>query len=165
MQNCPRNRTSWRGLDNLIRDYSIRLIMNIGTKLLVLVLASVLIGTVAAANLQQTYAPRGCDGCIAFKKLTHEFEKGVIAAIEDPENIPEALNAYSQNVQRIFIGDPGIDQVRTLLQSYEQDVTTLFDTREPIPGNQLVKEFRSLTHDFEKAVIGLQTPPEPDTPA
>ena len=80
--------------------------------------------------------------------------------IEDPENIPEALNAYSENVQRIFIGDPGIDQVRRLLQSYEQDVTTLFHTQEPIPGNQLVKEFRSLTHDYEKAVIDAFTGPE-----
>ena len=77
----------------------------------------------------------------------------MIAAIEDPENIPEALNAYSLNVQRIFSGYPNIDQVRTLLQGYEKDVTTLFDTREPIPGNQLVKQFRSLTHDFEKAVL------------
>lgn len=134
------------------------------TPLLAIVTAAVVIGMVTV-GIQQVYAPRDCGACVQFKKLTHEFEKGVIAAIEDPENIPEALNAYSQNVQRIFIGDPGIDQVRTLLQSYEQDVTTLFDTREPIPGNQLVKEFRSLTHDFEKAVIGLQTPPEPDTPA
>ncbi len=131
--------------------------MKIGTKLLAVVLASVLIGTIA---VNQVNAPRGCDGCTEFKKLTHEFEKGVIAAIEDPENIPEALNAYSENVQRIFIGDPGLDQVRTLLQSYEQDVTTLFHTQEPIPGNQLVKEFRSLTHDYEKAVIDAFTGPE-----
>jgi hypothetical protein len=33
----------------------------------------------------------------------------VIAAVEDPENIPESLNAYSLDVQRIFIGDPGLD--------------------------------------------------------
>ena len=104
-------------------------------------------------SIQQVYAPRGCDGCIEFKKLTHEFEKGVYWCLEDPENIPEALNAYSLDVQRIFIGDPNIDQVRTLLQTYEHDVITLFDTREPIPENQLVKQFRSLTHDFEKAVL------------
>jgi hypothetical protein len=51
----------------------------------------------------------------------------VIAAVEDPENIPESLNAYSLDVQRIFIGDLGLDEVRTLLQSYEQYVTTIFE--------------------------------------
>ena len=65
------------------------------TPLLAIVTAAVVIGMVTV-SIQQVYAPRGCDGCTAFKKLTHEFEKGVIAAIEDPENIPEALNAYSQ---------------------------------------------------------------------
>jgi hypothetical protein len=135
--------------------------MKIGTKLLAVVLTSVLIGTIA---VNQVYAPRGCSGCTEFKKLTHELEKGVIAALEDPENIPEALNAYSLNVQGIFIGDPNLDQVKTLLQSYERDVTTIFDQQPPEPDKQ-VKDFRSLTHDFEKAVIGLSQPPEPDTPA
>lgn len=87
-----------------------------------------------------------------------------VAAIEDPENIPEALNAYSLEVQRIFIGDPGINQVRTLLQSYQEDVTTIFYQQPPEPDKQ-IKDFRGLTHDFEKAVIGLQSPPEPETPA
>lgn len=97
-----------------------------------------------------------------FQKLTHEFEKGVIAALEDPENIPEALNAYSLNVQRIFIGDPNLDQVRTLLQSYEQDVTRIFDVNPPEPDKQLIKEFKGLTHEFVKAVIGAVNPPEPN---
>jgi hypothetical protein len=133
--------------------------MKTGTKLLAVILASVLMGTIAATNLQQVYAPRGCNGCTEFKKLTHEFEKGVIAAIEDPENIPESLNAYSQNVQGIFIGDPGIDEVRTLLQSYEQDVTRIFDSQPPEPEKQLVEDFRSLTLDFVKAVTaGIQDP-------
>lgn len=136
--------------------------MKIGTKLLSVVLASVLIGSAAATNLHQVYAPRDCPGCLEFKKLTHDFEKGVIAALEDPENIPEALNAYSLNVQRILIGDPNQDQVRTLLQSYEQDVTTIFDQSPPYPDKQ-IKEFRQLTNSFEKAVIGLQQPPEPQT--
>ena len=131
--------------------------MKIGTKLLAVVLASVLICTIA---VNQVYAPRGCDGCTEFKKLTHRFEKGVIAAIEDPENIPEALNAYSLNVQRIFSGDPNIDQVRILLQTYTQDVTRIFDQQPPMPDKQLVKEFRSLTHDLEKAVIDAFTGPE-----
>ena len=63
----------------------------------------------------------------------------MIAALEDPENIPEALNAYSQNVQQIFIGDPGLDQVRTLLQSYERDVTTIFDVTPPPDTRQTDK--------------------------
>ena len=37
--------------------------MKIGIKLLAVILASVLIGTVAATNLQQVYAPRECPGC------------------------------------------------------------------------------------------------------
>ncbi len=135
--------------------------MKIGTKLLAVVLVSVLIGTAAATNLHQVNAPRECPGCLEFKKLTHDFEKGVIAALEDPENIPEALNAYSLNVQRIFIGDPNIDQVKTLLQSYERDVTTIFDVQPPDPDKQ-IKDFKGLTHDFVKAVIGLKSPPEPE---
>ena len=136
--------------------------MKIGTKLLAVVLASGLLVVVIATNLQHVYAQIDPGNFVLWKKTTHEFEKGVIAAIEDPENIPEALNAYSQAVQGIFADDPNSDQVRTLLQSYEQDVTIIFDTQEPIPGNQLVKDFRSLTHDFVKAVIGLQSPPEPE---
>ena len=52
--------------------------------------------------------------------------------------------------------------MRTLLQSYEQDVTRLFDTKPPDPEKQLTKDFRSLTHDFEKAVIGAVSPLEPE---
>jgi hypothetical protein len=139
--------------------------MKIESKIFALVLASILIGSIAATNLQQASA--FVIDWKDFKKLTHEFEKNVIKSIGDPNEGPqphlrELLQAYSQGVQRIFIGDPNIDQVRTLLQSYEQDVITLFDTQEPIPGNQFVKEFRSLTHHFEKAVIGAVSPPEPD---
>ena len=72
------------------------------------------------------------------------------------------LQAYSQDVQQIFIGDPGIVQVRTLLQSYEQDVTTIFEQNPPDPDKQLVKIFRSLTHNFVKAVVGAINPPEPE---
>jgi hypothetical protein len=100
--------------------------MKIGNKMFQLVMASVLIGAVAATNLQQVYAPTDVSDYAIWRKTTHEFEKSVInAAIEDPENIPEALNAYSLDVLRIFSGDPNIDQVRTLLQSYQQDVATL----------------------------------------
>jgi hypothetical protein len=51
---------------------------------------------------------------------------------------------------------------QTLTRCYEQDVTTLFDTQPPEPEKQLTKDFRSLTHDFEKAVIGPVSPPEPE---
>jgi hypothetical protein len=77
--------------------------MKIESKIFALVLASVLIGTVA---INQVNAPRFCR---LYWIQTHKFEKGVIAAVEDPENIPESLNAYSLDVQRIFIGDPGLD--------------------------------------------------------
>jgi hypothetical protein len=122
----------------------------ITTPLLAIVTAAVVIGMVTV-GIQQVYAPRACGGCVQFKKLTHEFEKNVIKTIKDTNTGPqphlrELLQAYSQNVQRIFIGDPNIDEVRTLLQSYEQDVTTLFDTREPIPGKSVgerVQEFNA----------------------
>ena len=65
-------------------------------------------------------------------------------------------------MNRIFLGGP--DTIPALLQSYERDVTTIFDQTPPEPEKQ-VKDFRALTHDFEKAVIGLVQPPDPDTPA
>ena len=44
-------------------------------------------------SVQQAYAPRGCGGCTAFKKLTHEFEKDVINAATngDLNTIPSLL--------------------------------------------------------------------------
>lgn len=126
--------------------------------------ASVLI---CATNLQQVYAPRDCAGCAKFKKLTHEFEKNFIKSIKDTNTGPmphlrESLQAYGQKVQRIFIGDPNQDQVKTLLQSYEQDVTRIFDINPPAPDKQLIKEFKGITHEFVKAVIGAINPPEPE---
>jgi hypothetical protein len=126
--------------------------------------AMLLIGTMA---IQPVLAPRDCGNCVHFKKLTHEFEKNVIRVIGDPNQGPqphlrELLQAYSQKVQRIFIGDPNLDQVKTLLQSYEQDVIRIFDVQPPEPDKQLIKEFKGLTHDFVKAVIGAVQPPEPE---
>jgi hypothetical protein len=71
--------------------------------LLSVIVASVLIGTIAATNLQQVYAPRECPGCTAFKKLTHEFEKSVIeaATIGDPNLIPGLLEQYSADVRAL----------------------------------------------------------------
>ena len=130
------------------------------TPLLAIVTAAVVIGMVTV-SIQQVYGPRGCDGCIQFKKLTHEFEKNVINAIGDPNISPgprELLNAYVEDANRILVGDPNIDR---LLQSYQEDVTTIFDQSPPEPEKQ-IKDFRALTHDFVKAVIGLQNPPEPE---
>jgi hypothetical protein len=55
-------------------------------------LASVTIVTIVTMSAQQVYAPRGCNGCSEFKKLTSEFEKDVLdAAIGNPELIPGLL--------------------------------------------------------------------------
>jgi hypothetical protein len=49
-----------------------------------------------------------------------------------------------------------------LLQSYEQDVTRIFDQSPPEPDKQLIKEFKGITKAFVKAVIGAVNPPEPE---
>jgi len=84
-------------------------------------------------NIQQVSAPRGCGSCLEFKKLTHEYEKNVINAIGDPNISPqprELLVGYVGDVRSIFVGDPNIDR---LLQSYQDDVTTIFDINPPDP--------------------------------
>ena len=109
-------------------------------------------------NIQQVSAPRGCGGCVQFKKLTNEYEKNVINAVIDPNSNPqprELLAGYVGDVRSIFVGDPNIDR---LLQSYQDDVTTIFNINPPDPDKQ-VKDFRGLTHEFEKAVIGAINPP------
>ena len=125
--------------------------------------ATVVIGMVTV-GIQQVYAPRSCGSCVQFKKLTHEFEKTVIKSIGDPNvgpqpHLTELLQAYSQDVLLIFIGDPGIDEVRTLLQSYEQDVTRIFDINPPDPDKRQlhdqIKEFKQLTHTFRTEVLEL----------
>lgn len=137
--------------------------MKIGSKLFALVVTSVVLVAVVATNLQHVNAQIDPGNFVLWRKTTHEFEKDVINTIkEGPQpHLRELLNAYSENVNRIFIGDPGIDQIRILVQGYTDGVTTIFDQQPPDPDKQ-VKDFRSLTHDFEKAVIGLQNPPEPD---
>jgi hypothetical protein len=135
--------------------------MKIGTRLLALGVASALLVAVVATNLQQSASAFGFVERQQFKKLTHEFEKNVIKAIGDPNISPgprELLNAYVEDANRILVGDPNIDR---LLQSYQEDVTTIFDVQPPEPDKQ-IKDFRGLTHDFEKAVIGLVQPPEPE---
>lgn len=136
--------------------------MKIGTRLLALVLASVLLVAVVATNLQHVYAQIDPGNFVLFKKTTHEFEKNVIKTIKDTNTGPqphlrELLDAYSQNVQRIFVGDPNIDQVKTLLQGYQEDVTRIFDVNPPEPEKQLIKEFKQLTKAFEQGTINQLT--------
>ena len=135
--------------------------MKIGSKTIALAVASVLLAAVVATNLQNVYAQIDPGNFVLWKKTTHKFEKNVINAIGDQNQSPgprELLNAYAQNVDTIFIGDPNI---RTLLQGYTDDVTTIFDQQLPEPEKQ-VKDFRAATHDYEKAVMGAINPPEPD---
>jgi hypothetical protein len=139
--------------------------MKIGTELLAVVLASVLLVAVVATNLQNVFAQIDPGNFVLWKKTTHVFEKNVIKAVGDPNISPgprELLVAYVGDVNRIFLGGP--DTIPALIQNYERDVTTIFDSQPPEPDKQ-VKEFRGLTHDFERAVIGAVQPPEPDTPA
>jgi hypothetical protein len=51
---------------------------------------------------QHVYAPRTCGGCSEFKKLTNEFEKAVIAANDDPDEISRLVDEYSSNVKALF---------------------------------------------------------------
>jgi len=131
---------------------------------LALTMAMLTVATVigmVTLNIQQVSAPRECPSCLQFKKLTNEYEKNVINAVIDPNSNPqprELLVGYVGDVRSIFVGDPNIDR---LLQSYQDDVTTIFDINTPEPDKQ-VKDFRGLTHDFEKAVIGTINPPEPE---
>ena len=67
------------------------------------ILATVTIVGMLTISTQQVFAPRGCEGCSEFKKLTHEFEKDVTdAAIGNPEIIPELVNDYSDDVMELF---------------------------------------------------------------
>ena len=62
--------------------------------------------TIIAMSTQQVYAPRGCNGCAEFKKLTDEFEKNVIDAASvsppDLDRIQTLLGEYNRNVMITF---------------------------------------------------------------
>ena len=49
------------------------------TLMLAMLTSAIVIG-MFTVSIQQVYAPRGCNGCVAFKKLTNELEKNVIEA-------------------------------------------------------------------------------------
>ena len=70
--------------------------------ILVILTVATIIGMVTV-SVQQVSAPRTCAGCIAFKKLTHEFEKDVIEAATtgDLGLIPSLLEQYNQDVKEL----------------------------------------------------------------
>ena len=71
--------------------------------MLIILIAIVAVGLITV-NVHQVSAPRGCGGCVAFKKLTHEFEKAVIDAATNgnPDTIPNLLEQYNQDVLDTF---------------------------------------------------------------
>ena len=80
-------------------------------------------------------------------------------AIGDPGLSPqprELLVGYVSDVNTIFVGDPNID---LLLQSYKENVTTIFDQSPPEPDKQnlhdQIKEFKQSTHTFRTEVLEL----------
>ncbi len=124
--------------------------------------------SISSFQQQQAYAPRDCPSCGEFKKLTHELEKNVIGLVGNPNEGPiphlrELVDAYAQDVNRIFLGGP--DTLPELLAQYQQEVLAVFQNP-PDPDKQQqhdqIKEFRQLTHTFEKSVIGAINPPEPE---
>ena len=67
------------------------------------VLTVAILIAMVTTSVQQVSAPRDCGGCIAFKKLTHEFEKAVIdaATVGDPNIIPSLLEQYNADVRAL----------------------------------------------------------------
>ncbi|HEY7109977.1 MAG TPA: hypothetical protein VH415_11135 [Nitrososphaeraceae archaeon] len=130
-------------------------------------ISTILVATTVIAiitiNVQVVSAPRTCGGCVEFKKLTHEFEKNVIG---DPNifqgpapHLRELLDAYAQDVMRIFLGGP--DTLPELLAQYQQDVLRIFEIPPPDGDKQAqhdqIKEFKQLTKAFEQGSINQLT--------
>jgi hypothetical protein len=90
-------------VDFLIRNEFITQVMKPLYASVLAILVTVTIVGMLTISSQQVFAPRGCDGCSEFKKLTHEFEKDVTdAAIGDPGIIPELVHDYSDKVLDLF---------------------------------------------------------------
>ena len=66
------------------------------------ILAALTILGMVTISAQQVYAPRDCGGCAEFKKLTTEFEKDVLNAIDNPDEISHLVDDYSANVKALF---------------------------------------------------------------
>jgi hypothetical protein len=69
------------------------------------ILATVTIVGMLTISTQQVFAPRTCGGCAEFQKLTDEFEKNVLNAVDDPTTIQGLVDEYSANVKALF-GSP-----------------------------------------------------------
>lgn len=127
---------------------------HIFTSSLAVLVTVTLIGSIGALSLQQqTSAFQIKD----FNKLTHEFEKNVISGQWNPGDSPplrELVDAYGLDVMRLQPPDP----VPGWLVLYQEGIFTLFEHspsgHKPVLLDQ-IKEFRQLTHDFEKAVTAI----------
>jgi hypothetical protein len=124
------------------------------------------IGALSIQYQQQIWAPRSCAGCVIslFKQTTHEFEKNVISLVGNPNEGPqphlrELLDAYVQDVNRIFLGGP--DTIPGLVEQYKQAVLPIFEIPPPDGDKQAqhdqIKEFRQLTKAFEQGSINQLT--------
>ena len=75
----------------------------------------------------------------------------------------ELVDAYGLDVMRIFLGGP--DTIPGTLILYQEGIFYLFEHspsgHKPVLNDQ-IKEFRQLTHEFEKNVIGLSQLREPE---
>ena len=119
-----------------------------------------LIGSIGAISLQQQASAFEIKD---FKKLTHEFEKNVISGQWNPGDSPpirELVDAYGLDVMRLQPPDP----VPGWLVVYQEAIFAFFEHspsgHKPVLHDQ-IKEFRQLTHAFEKTVIRAVSPPEP----
>jgi hypothetical protein len=137
--------------------------MKTSSTILSLLEATVLIGAVAATDLEQQASAFEIKD---FKKLTHEFEKNVISGVWNPGDSPplrELVDAYGLDVMRIFLGGP--DTIPGALVAYQEGIFFIFEHspsgHKPVLLDQ-IKEFRQLTYDFEKAVIDTIPPPDRD---
>ena len=127
---------------------------NIFTLSLAVLVTVTLIGSIGAISLQQQASAFEIKD---FTKLTHEFEKNVISGQWNPGDSPpirELVDAYGLDVMRLQPPDP----VPGWLVMYQEGIFTLF---EHLPSGHKsvlldqIKEFRQLTHDFEKAVTAI----------
>ena len=76
--------------------------------ILIILIAIVVVGVITV-NIHQVAAPRNCGGCVAFKKLTHEFEKAVLDAATngDPNQIAGLLEQYNEDVRALDLTPRG----------------------------------------------------------
>ncbi len=96
--------------------------------------------------------------------MTHEFEKTVITAVSvgNLDEVDGDLDAFVIFMRSpMFPPDPALN---TLITNYEDGVLRIFSAPPPDDGkpHDQIKEFKQLTHTFEKAVIGAINPPEPE---